>query len=862
MRLLILVLLNILAIGVFAQTPSMDKKVSPRLKIVMNQHKLPDKDSVNLLLSVSHSDVFEKKFSNRIEIISAYKTSGSYLVTVAVKDLETLLASAEVLFADIQRIPIEELTTGAFDITVNQINLAHHNNPQHNGADVLISIKEQKLDTTDIDFKGRYKDTKLAASITSDHASIMATMTAGGGNTSPYAKGAAWGANLTSSDFSSLLPDPDSVYQRYKVSVQNHSYGTGIENYYGADAAAYDMTVQKNPWLVHVFSAGNSGTATPTAGNYSGISGYANLTGSFKHSKNTISVGAIDSFLNIVSFSSRGPAYDGRVKPELVAFGFDGSSGSAALVSGSVALLQDAYKSMHQDSMPTAALIKAVLINTADDVGAPNIDFASGYGSMNADAAMRTILNSQFYQDSVSSGEEKQFMLQVPANSSKVKLTLVWTDTTATANATKALVNDLDAELKLIATGETWLPWVLNSAPHIDSLVSAPIRKRDTLNNVEQISLENPAAGDYLIVIKGREVTSKQHYAVAYSVEEANQFQWTYPLSSNPILNDKATVLRWETNLPGNGVIEYSINGSGWIHAGDADLSQNYSRWIPPVGEGEIVFRMTSGSNSILSDTIVLSSPINLKVGFNCPDSFLLYWNLAGLNGYQLYKLGEKYMEPFALSSDTIEILQKSTNASFHYAVAPIQNAQKGFRSYTINYTTQAVECYLRSFLAELQNNMGVLRLSLGSIYNIAAIHFQKLTPDGYNTLSTIIPGSTLLNYTDSFLTQGINSYRVVIQLSNGQELTSSTEHIYYLPADPVIVFPNPARQHEPIRIATSEIFVYSVFVYDASGKLVYSQALDNTVQEIQPFRLSKGLYFVRMLSEEGRSFTRKLVVQ
>ena len=298
------------------------------------------------------------------------------------------------------------------------------------------------------------------------------------------------------------------------------------------------------------------------------------------------------------------------------------------------------------------------------------------------------------------------------------------------------------------------------------------------------------------------------------------------------------------------------------MHAGNVDVSQNYFRWIPPANEGEIIFRMTAGSQTILSDTIVMTSPINVKVGFNCPDSFLLYWNPAGLNGYQLYKLGEKYMEPFALSSDTIEILKKSTHSSLHYAVAPLHDGQAGFRSYTINYTTQAVECYIRSFLAALQNNTGVLRLSLGSIYNIASIRFQKLTASGYNTLNTIIPGSTSLTYIDSFLTQGVNSYRVVIVLSNGQELFTSTEHIYYLPEDPVIIFPNPARQHEPIRIATSDLFVYSIFVYDASGKLVYSQALNNMIQEIQPFRLSKGIYFVRMLGEGGRSFTRKLVVQ
>jgi hypothetical protein len=36
----------------------------------------------------------------------------------------------------------------------------------------------------------------------------------------------------------------------------------------------------------------------------------------------------------------KGPAFDGRIKPEMVAFGIDGSSGAAALVSGVAILLQ------------------------------------------------------------------------------------------------------------------------------------------------------------------------------------------------------------------------------------------------------------------------------------------------------------------------------------------------------------------------------------------------------------------------------------------------------------------------------------------------------------------------------------------
>lgn len=48
----------------------------------------------------------------------------------------------------------------------------------------------------------------------------MATMVGGGGNSSPRALGAAPGVNLTSSNFEGLLPDADSVYRRFNITVQ------------------------------------------------------------------------------------------------------------------------------------------------------------------------------------------------------------------------------------------------------------------------------------------------------------------------------------------------------------------------------------------------------------------------------------------------------------------------------------------------------------------------------------------------------------------------------------------------------------------------------------------------------------------
>src|SRR5690606_12217225 len=174
------------------------------------------------------------------------------------------------------------------------------------------------------------------------------------------------------------------------------------------------------------------------------------------------------------------------IKPELVAFGVDGSSGSAAVVSGIALMLQQAYKDLH-DSLPQSALIKAVLINSADDIGPPHPDFISGYGNTNAYKALQTIINGYFIKGTVSENEEISISLQVPQNTSQLKITLVWNDLPAAANSTKALINDLD--LKLSAGAESWQPWVLNHFPHKDSLLLPAERKQDTLNNVEQITI-------------------------------------------------------------------------------------------------------------------------------------------------------------------------------------------------------------------------------------------------------------------------------------------------------------------------------------------------------------------------------------
>jgi hypothetical protein len=839
-----------------------NERTTSALKNLLAKKK--SKDAIDVFITVK--DLSKLRSDNDIQIVSEYKNTNTALVKISATRLSSLLDKNEIVFADVYRTPKEEVTTGSLDISLNKISLTHNQFSTINGDSINISLKEQRFDTTDIDIKGRIFESGVASNTQSSHAAIMATILAGAGNTSPFAMGSAWGANLTSSDYSTLLPDADNVYRQYKISVQNHSYGTGIENYYGADAASYDLSVWNNPTLVDIFSSGNSGTGSSASGLYTGIPGFANLTGSFKMAKNIITVGATDSFNIVAALSSKGPAFDGRVKPELVAFGEDGSSGAAALTSGTSALAQHAYRSGH-NNLPAAALVKAVLINSADDIGEKHVDFISGYGSLNAFAAINTIKENRFFEGIIAQGQVKTFPIVVPANIAQLKITITWTDTAAVVNASKALVNDIDALLQLPSTGENWQPWVLNAYPNKDSLMLPAVRKTDTLNNIEQITLDNPQAGNYLLQIKGSKIQTSipQSFAIAYQFDTTNSFRWTYPNTIDVLTASNNNVIRWQTNIQGNGSIEYSTNGSQWQTINSSvNLALQYFKWDVPDTITTAFLRMNLPSlPAVTSDNFVISKPISLNVGFNCPDSFLLYWNKFKSNQYQLYRLGAKYLEPLQTAADSFIVFQKQQHPGLFYSVAPLVNTKPGLRSFTINYTTQGVGCYVKTFFALLQNlNTAFLTAELGTLYNVSEVSFQKITASGFQTLNTISnPSSLNLGFTDLKLTQGANLYRLQIRLSNGSIVYSNTDLIYYFPNRPVLVYPNPVKQNQNLNIVAQDPGIYSIKIYDVNGRLVHQQLLNNISQQMMAVKLSTGLYVIRVIGDDGKAFTQKLIV-
>lgn len=777
-----------------------------------------------------------------------------------------LLSRTDVFFISPLRQARTERELTGFDISANKGNLAHRLWPSINGNDITISIKENKPDTADIDFTGRYISSGLSSPRIETHATTMATIAAGAGNSFYTGKGFAPGATITSSDFNNLLPDDLSELMRLRVTVQNHSYGTGIENYYGADAAAYDdqMYRQHMP-LLHIFSAGNLGTQTSSSGNYAGINGFANLTGSFKMSKNSIAVGAADSFGVVPLLSSRGPAYDGRLKPELVALGEDGSSGAAAIVSGIAALVQQIWKEKHS-TLPSSAAVRAVLFNSADDVGIPQIDYRSGYGMVNAYRAVQTILDNRVLENYVIEQQQRTHRIQVPAGAKNLKITLSWTDAPAKTNSYKAIVNDLDLVLEHLPSAQQWQPWVLSSYPHADSLNKPAVRKKDTLNTHEQIVLEQPAPGTYEISVKGFSMpTVAQEYAIAWQYDTTANFLFTYPVKGDQLDPDRKNSIRWESNITDTATLEYRLSSGSWSTLAHAvDLTKKYFQWQPPDTLAAIQLRLKTTQHVWVSDTAVVSRNLQINTGLNCTDSFLIYWQKAKVDSYRVYRLGQKYLEPLITLADTSLIQFKQNNPYHFFTVAALLPGNiEGKRAYTFDYTKQQIGCYIGGFIADpFGTNSARLNLQLGTTYQVSKIVFEKLTQNGYAAVQEITPVTATQFTVTTAAGKGLNIYRARVQLNNGTSYYTQPEQVIHFGEQPYYVFPNPVQPGASLQVLAEDPDDKVFRLYDLFGRLLMKASLTGTRNQVQMPLLQRGIYFYTITQASRREINGKLVVQ
>jgi hypothetical protein len=253
----------------------------------------------------------------------------------------------------------------------------------------------------------------------------------------------------------------------------------------------------------------------------------------------------------MAALSSRGPTQDGRIKPDLVAPGTwvlstrssraandvvsmwgrapdanymynGGTSMATPLAAGAATIVREFYVKSQGLANPSAALIKATLINSATPLAGqyppprneagtiPNS--SQGWGAINLEAAVdggaRGFSDQQYW---LYSGQAKTVEVSIRSSAKPLKITLVWTDYPSATYAAVNLVNDLD--LRVAAPGGA--NYLGNAFGGGWSVLGGAADRR---NNVECVYLANPPAGIYQIHIQAANTPQgPQNFALLYS---------------------------------------------------------------------------------------------------------------------------------------------------------------------------------------------------------------------------------------------------------------------------------------------------------------------------------------------------------
>ena len=327
--------------------------------------------------------------------------------------------------------------------------------------------------------------------------------------------------------------------------VHTNSWGAATDTY-TEDSSQVDRFMWDHPDILFLFSNGNNGPDPGTVG-------------APASAKNVVAVGMVETPAsgdsnNLVTDSSNGPTSDGRMRPVVVnvggfpiqsaeagtacgLVGFYGTSMATPGVAGGAALLRQylvdgwyphGYAGSGPQLVPSAALLKAFIVNSAVNISGNNVDGpipdnSQGWGRVRLDDAAffagddrRLLL---LHDDDLASTADgfpvgaatpDSFSLFNCRTDLPIKITLAWTEPSVASTSGQAWVNDLDLEVEA-PDGAFYRGNVFSNG------VSTTGGSPDDRNNVEQVLLTGNAvqSGTYTVrVVPSDVAVGAQPYAL------------------------------------------------------------------------------------------------------------------------------------------------------------------------------------------------------------------------------------------------------------------------------------------------------------------------------------------------------------
>ena len=99
---------------------------------------------------------------------------------------------------------------------------------------------------------------------------------------------------------------------------------------------------------------------------------------------------------------------------------------------------------------------------------------------------------------------------------------------------------------------------VLDPTPNSTLLNQDAVRGYDALNNMEQVTIDNPPAGNYTLSIDGYSIPyGPQQYYVTYEFIDSD-VELTYPIGGEGLVPGETEYLRWDSDHQG-GVIDICL---------------------------------------------------------------------------------------------------------------------------------------------------------------------------------------------------------------------------------------------------------------------------------------------------------------